>query len=601
MDNAQSPLLVARTLRSQGRHGDAATLLQAALHKAPQDPEVLHELGNVLRALGRHDDSLPHLLEATRLCPDNPIYWLNLGVSHFEKDRHALALQAFQKALGLAPDFPEAHNIAACALLGLGRASEAQVHLSTALHLRPTYPAAHDNLGRCLRAQGRMIEALASFEQALTFQASAQTHSNALLALNYIPDIPFADVTARHKNWARLHADRFAPLPSQLTKPRSPREDRLRIGYVSGDLSNHAVAFFLSPILANHDRARFEITCYNNGTSRDLVTARLRGFSEQWREIAHLDDDAVARLIRQDGIDILVDLSGHSARNRLLVFARKPAPIQITWIGYPSTTGLSTIDYRISDAVCIPPGEDALHSTEKILRLPCPFTCYEPSAEAPQTTHLPHDSHGNPPVFCSFNNLAKLSPRTLTVWARILRALPGSRLLLKSPGAEDPGAQANILKALRHLGVSNNQVQFHGRSLPMREHLALYGECHVALDPFPYNGTTTTCEALLMGVPVVTLLGQSHVSRVGASLLTAIGHKQLIAEDEHDYIDIACNLAKDLPRLAALRSGLRAALLQSPLCKAHIFTHHYESALLKIALDALSSEPLSREGAKSRS
>ncbi len=576
-----SPLLdEARRLRARGRHLEAVSLLRQALRRGPGEAELHHELGNALRSLGRHEEALVPLREAVRLSGDNPIFWLNLGVTHYERDMHAEALECFQRALALAPDFPELRNILGCCLLALGRSSEATTQLREALRLRPDYAAAHNNLARCLRSQGRMQEALACYERSLQLQPNAACHSNALMALNYLDGLSPALLAQQHREWGRLHADHFAPPPGQPRVGSSPASRRLRLGYVSGDLCNHAVAFFIAPILAHHDRARFEVTCYSNTLAPDQVTARLRSLCEHWRDIARLDDETVARLIREDGIDLLVDLSGHSAHNRLLVFARRPAPLQLTWLGYPSTTGLSTIDYRISDERCLPSGWTDSQGSERILRLPDCFTCYEPPRELPEPAMPGRHGRGGPPMFCSFSNLAKLSTPTLALWARLLAAQPGSRLLLKSPGAADAGAQERILGVLAAGGVSKEQVQFHGRPLPLREHLALYAECDVALDPFPYNGTTTTCEALLMGVPVVTLRGDSHVSRVGHSLLSCIGHAELVASDEEDYLRIACSLAGDRPRLESLRTGLRPDLLASPLCQAETFTRNYEAALL---------------------
>lgn len=579
-DIAQS-LDQARSLRREGRHAEAAQALESLVRAHGPHPLLCLELGNALRAAGRLQLAIGPLAEAARLAPREPATWLNLGITHLDMDRPEAALESFRQALALVPSMPEAHNVAACALLSLGRSSEARNHLTTALRQRPDYAAAHDNLGRCLRSQGHMEQALQSFARAQEIHPNASTGSNALLALLYVAGLTNEEIGYRHRQWADRYADHLRPAsPSQPAS--KAHNSRIRIGYVSSDFRQHSLSFFIAPILANHDKSRFEITCYSSTRAPDNTTQRLRALSENWHDIAGMNDEEACRLIREHEIDILVDLSGHSAGNRLLLFARRPAPVQISWLGYPATTGMQAMDYRISDSLCIPPGTEASQGCEKILRLPDIFTCYEAPSDAPPVTGLPPRSHGHPPVFCSFNNLAKLSEATLATWARLLRALPGASLLIKSPGADEPASQERINSIMRQCGVREDRLQYHGRPLPLRAHLSLYGDCHVALDPFPYNGTTTTCEALLMGVPIITLAGNSHVSRVGVSLLKAVGLESCVANDTNEYVELAATLATDLPRLAGIRANLRDHMLKSPLCNAQLFTHRLESSLIEL-------------------
>ncbi len=540
--------------------------------------ETQHQLGNRLRRQGRTAEALPHLETAARLEATNPTILLNLGVTHLELNHAGRATEIFSRAVHLAPTMPEARNILGCALLGEGRIADARVQLEEALRLRPQYPAAHDNLGRACRAQGRIAEALAHFQSALASNPSPGTHANYLLAGNYSDELAPPDLVDRHRRWDELHARRFRPARRPRLPPLTGR--RVRIGYVSPDFRQHSVAFFFAPVLAAHDRDRFEVFCYDNGLGADTVTGRLRVLAEHWRDIAGLGDDAVAAQVRSDGIDILVDLAGHTARNRLLVFARQPAPIQLTWLGYPNTTGMTAMDYRITDATCLPTGEDCRHGPETLLRLPDVFCCYQPPPDCPPVGPAP--TAGRPFTYCSFNNLAKLSPSTIALWAQILGQHPGSRLLLKSPGAGDPATQAGMRARFASDGIAPDRIHFNGEPLPMRRHLELYQECDLAFDPFPYNGTTTTCEALLMGVPVITLAGRTHASRVGTSLLSCLGLPELVATTPAEYGRIAAELAADPTRLAALRASLRSRLLDSPLGQPTRFTRNLESALLTL-------------------
>lgn len=581
-------------LRGLRQPDEALDALRRAIAADPKIAEAHHQAGNILKSLGRHAEALPALREAARLAPMQAAIWLNLGVTCLELGARDDAIAAFEHARSLEPGRPETHNILGHALAAAGRGAEARAALGEALRLRPGYAAALSNLGRLAKSEGLLDEAVAHYRAALASAPEPGTHSNLLFALNFVAEADPAEVFAEHLRWQAVHA---APLarahtlggatpslrPDAAAAARAPHlhplptDRRLRIGYVSPDFCHHAVAYFIEPVLAAHDRRRCEIFCYANVRSPDRFTARLRGLAEHWRDIALLDDEAAAALIRRDGLDLLIDLAGHTAHHRLLVFARRPAPVQATWIGYPNTTGLDAIDYRLTDAVSDPAGETERFHSEKLVRLPATFSVYRPDDHAPPVNALPATTPGAVTFGC-FNNFAKATPRVLALWARLLGALPASRLLLKSRGLGDAAVAARIRETFAAAGLAPERISLDGRELSVPDHLTLYHGVDIALDPFPYNGTTTTCEALWMGVPVVTLAGRVHAARVGASLLTHTGLADWIAHDEDDYIRVAAAAAQDLPRLAELRRTLRERIRLSPLCDAAAFTRGLEDA-----------------------
>ena len=564
------------SLRALGRQEEAAGEFQKALVLDPNLAEAHHQLGNALKSLHRFAEAAASLRHATELNPKNAAIWLNLGAALLELSNRDEAIACLRRAIQLEPDRPEARNILGSALLDAGLIGEAKGQLQEALRLRPTYPAAHDNLGRALRAQGRAAEAAKEFRTALAMASQSGTHSNLVYALNFVPGLSPFEIFAEHKRWAEMHA---VPLEVEqrpfATKPEATR--RLRIGYVSPDFVHHAVAYFIEPVLAAHDRTRVEIFCYSNALVPDAVTARLRTHSDHWRDIARLNDEQVATLIREDKIDILVDLAGHTARHRLLVFARKPAPVQATWLGYPNTTGLDVIDYRITDAVSDPAGQTEAWYSEKLIRLPETFSCYQPSVDVPDVSMLPALKNGYI-TFGSFNHFAKINPAVLDLWARLLGRLPSARLFLKVRSLADPETAAYVLEAFARRGIGEDRVALRSDELSVAAQLGLYQGVDIALDTSPYNGTTTTCEALWMGVPVVTLAGLTHVSRVSASLLTHLGRPEWIAHSEDEYIEKCAGLAAALPYLAELRASQRERMRLSPLCDAARFTAHLETA-----------------------
>lgn len=351
----------------------------------------------------------------------------------------------------------------------------------------------------------------------------------------------------------------------------------MKIGYVSGDFRRHSVANFLLPVLENHDRSRFETYCYSNNPWDDEVTDRLKTASGQWRRISGLEDPEAAEQIARDGIDLLIDLSGHTAHNRLTLFARRPAPLQATWLGYPGSTGVEAIDYRLVDGVTDPSGD--ADYCEKLVRLQPGFLCYAPLDPAPAPAMRPT---GQPIRFGSFNNPAKLSRATLDLWGRLLKTVGEAELVLKGKPFADPETRRILLERFAERGIAEERIVLLEHIADPVGHMAAYGEIDIALDPFPYNGTTTTCEALWMGVPVIALLGDRHSGRVGASLLTRVGLEDLIAADASDYVRRAAGLAADGNRLAELRRTLRDRMAASPLCDGPGFTRRLEAAYLRM-------------------
>ena len=563
-------------LRALGRVTDALEDFRQAGKLEPSLAEAHHQEGNALKSLHRFPEAILALRQSVQLSPTLSPAWLNLGVACLENHERGEAIRAFRQAISLEPTRPEAHNILGVALLADGQIASSRAAFTVALRLDPNHAPAHDNLGRLSKSEGLLEQAVIHFRAALAAKPDPGTHSNLLLALNYLPLLPPAEIFAEHRRWQQLYAALLAPAtPPPKYSPSTGR--RLRIGYVSPDFCHHAVAYFIAPVLAAHDRARVEIFCYAHVATPDQFTTRLRQLAEHWRDLTLLDDEAAAAQIRTDEIDLLVDLAGHTANHRLLLFARRPAPVQATWIGYPNTTGLAAINYRLTDAVSDPVGETDAHHSEKLWRLPTVFSCYEPDPTAPEVNALPARQPGAVTFGC-FNNFAKVTPEVITLWARLLCELPHARLLLKSRGLGDPDVAHRLHATLAAAGIAAERLELNGQELSVADHLALYHRVDLALDPFPYNGTTTTCEALWMGVPVITLAGHVHAARVGTSLLTHTGLTEWIATTPEEYLAIAVAAAHDLPRLAALRRELRERLRHSPLCDATNFTRGLETA-----------------------
>jgi predicted O-linked N-acetylglucosamine transferase (SPINDLY family) len=556
-----------------GRLQEALAHLNHALRLRPDFPEAHNHLGNVLMSLGQREQALAHYQYAIRLKPGYPDPWNNAGVVLLDLGKPAEALAHLQQAVRLKPDYAEAYNNLGNVYKEQWLLGEAEAHYREAVRIRPTYADAHYHLALALQQQGRVEEAIACHRQTIILAPDhARFHSGLLLPLTYLAEVTRESLFQEHVRWAEHFAAPLTAAARPHANDRTP-ERLLRIGYVSPDLREHPVGFFLEPVVTHLDRSRFHVTCYSGVDRPDVLTVRLRGLSSAWRDIAGMSDEAVAEQIRADGIDILVDLAGHTAGRRLLVFARKPAPVQVAHFGYPNTTGLAAMDYRITDVCADPPGEtDAFH-TEELVRLPEVAWCYQASS-SPAVGPLPALRNGHI-AFGSLNNLAKLAPQVLALWSRLLHTVPGSQLILLTGAG--PQTDLWLRDRFRLDGIDADRLRLVGR-LPRDQYLQVYQQIDIVLDPFPYNGGVTSCDALWMGVPIITLAGNSYVSRQGVSLLSNLDLRDWIAQTPGDYVALAAGKGNDLAELVRLRSELRERMRRSALCNGERFTRQLEEA-----------------------
>jgi predicted O-linked N-acetylglucosamine transferase (SPINDLY family) len=565
----------------QGRLEEAIACYERALALDPQLAEAHNARGGIAAGQGRLDDAVAAYRRAIELKPDNAEALTNLGVALKQQGKLDEALAACARAVELKPEDATAQINLGTVLQAQGRLDEAEAAYAKAVALDGGSRTARENLSNAVACQGRMAEAEALQRTVLAASPDAVlAHSNLLFCLNYRADVSPDYVFERHREWGMRHAEGLARRDhanDRTPEAGQPGHRRLRVGYVSPDFKNHSVARFFLPLLTRHDRAAIEVTCYAELKRPDAVSERIRVEADRWCPTVGLSNDELAACIRADAIDILVDLAGHTSDNRLLTFARTPAPVQVSWLGYANSTGVAAIDYRFSDAECEPPGDYDRRSCERIWRLPRGFHCFGAPEDVPAVAPPPSAARGAV-TFGSFNNFLKLAPETIALWGRVLAAVPGSRLMLKSNFVFDAAAHRRHLERFVAAGIDADRITILPYMADDRAHLAAYAKIDVALDPFPYNGTTTTCEALWMGVPVVALRGDRHAARVGVSLLTRVGLPELIADDTDAYVATATALAGAPERLTALRAGLRAQVAASPLCDAAGFARDIEAA-----------------------
>jgi protein O-GlcNAc transferase len=574
-DSAEAHSNLGNALTGQGKLDEAITAYRQAIRIKPYLAEVYSNLGLALAGQGKFDEAVAALRQAISIKPDYAKAYSNLGLALAAQGKLDEAIVASRQAIDIKPDYAEAHATLGNALTGQGKLEEAVAAYRQAIRIKPDFAEAHSNLGNALTGQGK-LEAGGAFHQAVSIKPDyADAFSNMLLYLNYDDKSTNARLFAAHREWDERYGQR-APQFTSYANDRDPAR-RLRIGYVSPDFRQHSVAYFLEPLLRGHDRQEVEVFCYAEVARPDSVTTHVQRLADHWLVTVGLSDQALAERIRTDGLDILVDVAGHTAGNRLLVFARKPAPVQVTWLGYPNTTGLKAIDYRLVDAVTDPAGEADAWASESLVRLEGGFLCYGALRDGPEPSPPPSLSTGTV-TFGSFNNPTKVSTATFDAWAKLLSRLPKARLLLKGTPFADATTRALFLARLGERGVTAERVDLVASLPSATEHLALYRRMDIALDPFPFNGTTTTCEALWMGVPVVTLRGHRHAGRVGASLLTQIGLTDLIANSIEEYVEIAVALFSNPGRLEDLRRTLRPRMAASPMCDERAFARKIETA-----------------------
>lgn len=554
----------------RGDLSQALKTLQSTAQRFPDSERALGALSAHLFRVKRFADAIPSLKRLIEIEPKKPEHRVNLGSAYAETGDRPAAIRTLLDLLQFDKENSGAKVILSQLLVGCAAPEEAEVMLIEAAR---TDPQAFGVLGNVYKDLGYMDLALDCYAKALSRRPSDGDQSNFLYTLLYDPAHDRSEVAEEHRNWGRTYA---GPLrPSHISFDYDPNPNRkLRIGYVSGHFWDHAVALFSLPMIQAHDRDKFELFFYYNGDPRDWATDAFRSLASQWHDIVTVTDEEVARLITNDRIDILVDLSGHIGGNRLLAVARKPAPIQVTYLGYQHSTGMDVMDYRLTDSIADPPGASDSLYVEKLVRLDPSFFVYRPSDYAPPVSALP--AHTNRFVtFGCLNNPGKTGPWVAELWAKLLKTIPDSRLILLGPSRQD--ADPRVTKLFEAQGIESSRILFAGKRSRI-DYLRVYDRIDIALDPFPFSGHTTTCDALWQGVPVVTLAGQTYAGRMSTSTLTQARFPQWIAQSPAEYVDIAANLAADLAALAALRQNMRQHLAAAPILDAKGFTRSLESA-----------------------
>lgn len=567
--------ILGNVLLRLGRSAEAEGSYRRALQLAPDFAEAHNNLGNALGELGRPDEAAACYRRALRIKPDYAEALNNLGNALLNLDRLAEAESCYRQALKIKPDFAEAHGNLGNFLQATAQLEQAEACYRRALEINPDFAKAHNNLGNALKDMGRLDEAVACHHWALQIKPDyVEAQSNLLGTLTFTSHGESQYRDAARQFDAMVTRKARAPFSSwQVANPPA----RLRVGLVSGDLRHHSVSYFLEGLLTNIDPDCMELYAYPTHHEADDLTARIKPCFAAWKPLVGQGDETAARMIRSDGVHVLIDLAGHTAHNRLPVFAWKPAPVQATWLGYLASTGMTAIDYLIADPWTLPTREEA-NFTERIWRLPETYICFTPPHMGIAVSPLPALATGSV-TFGSFNNLTKVGDAVLALWARVLVSVPDSRLFLKTKQLEDRSVREDIVTRFGYHGIDAGRLILQGSVQSRAEHLASYQRLDIALDPFPYPGITTSAESLWMGVPVLTLAGESFLARQGLGLLSNAGLPEWIAVDADDYLKRAVSHAADLESLAALREGLRSRVLASPIFDAPRFARHFENAL----------------------
>ena len=569
--------LLGLLLCQRGSAADGIELVRRAAALAPAVAETRLNLGALLAGNGRPTEALPHLIEAARMGGPAAETQNNLGACLDLLGRGTEALPLLRNAVHLKPDYAHAHHNLATALRHLGRMAEAAESFRRAVRLHPHYEKAAFGLAQTAGELGDAHEVVTFFRRILqTRPELCGIRSAVLYTLHYLPDYDAEALFREHVQWGRMYCD---PVGKQLPAHANDHapDRRLRIAYVSPDLREHTVTKFITAALQYHDPDGFEVFCYSDVEKPDQISRKIEGMVEHWRQTRQLKSPELEQLIRQDRIDILVDLRGHAADNRLTLFAHKPAPVQVNMVGYFNTTGLSAMDYRLTDGHQDPPGMTERYHSEKLIRIEPSCWCYTPAEDSPDVVEPPALKNGYV-TFGSLNKIAKVSEPCARIWARVLEAVPNSRLLLSATG----DAASVVRGRLARMGLPLDRVDILGKAATTREYLGRFGRIDITLDTFPFNGITTTCDGLWMGVPCVSLSGATSVSRAGKSILHASNLPELCADRSEQFIQIATELAGDLDRLRDLRLSMRDRLLSSPLLDQQGFARKLESEYRRI-------------------
>lgn len=570
------PIESGLALQHAGRFAEAALVYRQILAVNPNHADALHLLGLVAFHEGDYAQATEWIMRALSQ-HESEIFYGNLGCALSARGMRAAAIESFRQAIALKSDYLPAHNNLGNLLRDQGQFAEAVECFKTVIAMKPDYAEAHNNLANALVDLGELEAAIDAYRHAIALRPDLlEARSNLLFILSYREGQSSVQYLAEAISFGRAASARAKPYVDWHAGWSTVRSRPLRVGFVSGDLKLHPTGHFLESILGHIDRTRIELVAYPTRRFEDALTARIKPYFSAWTPLASLNDEQAAARIRDDRIDLLLDLSGHMNYNRLPLFAWRPAPVQASWLGYFASTGLPAMDYLLGDPHVLPDDAQA-HYTERLWRLPDSYLCFTPPAERVDVGPLPLATQGHVTFGC-FNHLMKMNDSVVDVWTRILHAVPGSRLFLKAKQLDDAPTRDTTLARFAARGIDASRLILEGRS-PRAEYFAAYNRIDIALSPFPYPGGTTSVEGLWMGVPVVCRRGDRFLSNICTSMLHSAGLAEWIAQDNEDYVAKAVAFAADVPKLAALRGNLRASLLASPLCDAPRYARHLEAAL----------------------